>query len=81
MIRSKPSTDAYRDAWDRVFAEAAEEQPTLADLIESECAAAHAAAEAKERAVYQHGYGWPTEHEADCPFLRGESCRCPMGNL
>ena len=138
MIRSKPSTDVYRDGWDRVFAEAREEHAnsTLADLIESECAAAHAAAEVKEHSVYTHGYGyrdtghcagcaklstvmqtancdcppehaaeaahapsrerrhvrivgidadtpasWPTEHESDCPSLRGENCRCPMGNL
>lgn len=24
---------------------------------------------------------WPTAHESDCPFVRGEACRCPMGNL
>ena len=32
MIRSKPSTDAYRDAWERVFADA-EPEPRNTDAI------------------------------------------------
>ncbi len=69
MIRSKPATDEYREAWERVFG-------SVDDAIPDEKRKPHrdlvkqAFAEARAK----------LSHESDCPSRIGDPCRCPVGD-
>jgi hypothetical protein len=84
VIRTPPATDAYRDAWERVFGDGEpDEEPTPLSFATPLPLTEENLVEAADmlRRADSRSSSWPTSHESDCPARIGDPCRCPVGNL
>lgn len=97
MIRTKPPSNEYRDGWDRIFAEASDEQraeltealqagllPVEGDSVADVFAEVdRCIQDISEDPQRERSSSWPRSHESDCPFANDPAldCNCPMGNL